>query len=444
LLLVLLTGGWAEAGPSPQAASVPAGAERIDLPAVLRLAGAQNLDIQIAAQRLEEARARHRSSVQEFFPWLSPGFVYRRHDGLTQATEGDIVDVHKHAYSTGVLVAAQADVGAALFRSREAGHLVAAAEGGLEAQRADTLLAAVEGYFDLAHAQAAVEVARDSLRIAREHEGQLQRAVEIGLALRGEALRVRTQAERAELGLRQALAAERVASARLAEVLRLDPQVALRAADTELVPLSLVDPEASVEALVQQALVARPEVTAAKARLSAAEDAKDGAVVGPVIPSLGASALLGGLGGGKKDVAGEFGGSRDYALTLHWRIGPGGLFDSGRVRAARARLEAARLEAERVGQRVAREIVEAWTRVRSLAEQIATARAGLSAAQETLRLSQERKEFGIAAVLERILAEQDLTRSRNDYVTAVAEYDKAQYALLRATGASGAPRPDPR
>ena len=30
--------------------------------------------------------------------------------------------------------------------------------------------------------------------------------------------------------------------------------------------------------------------------------------------------------------------------------------------------------------------------------------------------------------------EQDLTRARNEYVTAVAEYDKAQYALLRASG----------
>ena len=56
-------------------------------------------------------------------------------------------------------------------------------------------------------------------------------------------------------------------------------------------------------------------------------------------------------------------------------------------------------------------------------------------AQESVRLSQERKEFGIAVVLEQILAEQDLTRARNDYVTAVADYDKAQYALLRATGA---------
>lgn len=406
----------------------------IDLPTVLRLAGAQNLDIQIARQRLEEARARHRSAVQEFFPWLSPGFAYRRHDGLTQGTEGDIVDVQKHSYSPGAVVAAQADIGAAVFRSRETSKLTAAAEGGLEAQRADSLLAAVEGYFDLARAQAAVGVAQDAVRISREYEQQLQRAVETGLALKGDALRVRTQAERAKLVLRQALAAQRLAAARLAETLRLDPKVALAAQDTELLPLSIVDAGSSAEPLVEKALATRPEVSAAQARVAASQDAKDGAVLGPLIPWVGATAFLGGLGGGKADLPGEFGGSRDYVLTVGWRIGPGGLFDSGRIQGSRARLEGARLEAEKTRQGVAREVVEAWTRVRSFADQIATAKAGLTAAEEALRLSQERKEFGIAAVLERILAEQDLTRSRNEYVSAIAEYDKAQYALRRAIG----------
>jgi outer membrane protein TolC len=92
-----------------------------------------------------------------------------------------------------------------------------------------------------------------------------------------------------------------------------------------------------------------------------------------------------------------------------------------------------RLAVERTRQEsVAREVVEAWTRARSLSEQIAAAEQGLSAAQDVLRPSQERREFGIADVLERILAEQDLTRARNEYLAAVAEYDKAQYALLRA------------
>ncbi len=416
----------------------------MDLPTALRLAGAQNLDVQIARQRLDEARARHRSAVQEFFPWLSPGFVYRRHDGLIQATDGEIVDVNKYSYGPGALIAAQADVGPALFRSRETKKLLAAAERGLEAQATDTLLTAAEGYFDLARAQAAVDVARDAVRISRDYEGQLLRAVEIGLALKGEALRVRTQAERNELTLHQALVVQRVTAARLAEVLRLDPKVTLRASDAELLPLSIVDASSSVESLAQKALAARPEVQAARARLAAARAAKDGAVIGPLIPSLGAFAYLGGLGGGKTDAPGVFGGSRDYALAVSWRIGPGGLFDSGRIQGSRARLEGARLEVEKAEQRVAREVVEALTRVRSLAEQIGSAQAGLAAAQEALRLSQQRKEFGIADVLEYVLAEQDLTRARNDYVTAVAEYDKAQYGLARAVGSSDGPAGDPK
>jgi len=37
-------------------------------------------------------------------------------------------------------------------------------------------------------------------------------------------------------------------------------------------------------------------------------------------------------------------------------------------------------------------------------------------------------------VLENIFAEQELTRARSDYVGAVAEFNKAQHTLLRATG----------
>ena len=46
------------------------------------------------------------------------------------------------------------------------------------------------------------------------------------------------------------------------------------------------------------------------------------------------------------------------------------------------------------------------------------------------------KERGIGVVLENIFAEQELTRARSDYVVAVAEFNKAQYGLHRATGAS--------
>jgi outer membrane protein TolC len=56
------------------------------------------------------------------------------------------------------------------------------------------------------------------------------------------------------------------------------------------------------------------------------------------------------------------------------------------------------------------------------------------AAEDTLRLAQERKEFGVGIVLEAIQAQQELTRARTDYLRAIAILDQAHYALQRAVG----------
>jgi len=44
----------------------------IDLPTVLRLAGAQNLDVQIARERLNEAQASRETALEQFVPSLTP------------------------------------------------------------------------------------------------------------------------------------------------------------------------------------------------------------------------------------------------------------------------------------------------------------------------------------------------------------------------------------
>jgi hypothetical protein len=60
-----------------------------------------------------------------------------------------------------------------------------------------------------------------------------------------------------------------------------------------------------------------------------------------LIPSIGAQAFGGGLGGGRNGSSGHFGEQEDYFVGIGWRIGPGGLFDSGRQQTAMARLNAA-------------------------------------------------------------------------------------------------------
>src|SRR5206468_9610994 len=88
----------------------------IDLPTALRLVGARNLDIQIARERLNEAQANRQSAVEQFFPWVAPGFSYHRRDGVAQSVpSGVISDAHFQSYSPGASLTAQTVLVDAMF-----------------------------------------------------------------------------------------------------------------------------------------------------------------------------------------------------------------------------------------------------------------------------------------------------------------------------------------
>jgi outer membrane protein TolC len=345
-----------------------------------------------------------------------------------------IEEVHKQSYAPGGTVAAQTDIGDAIFKSLEAHQLTKAARHGLDAQRAETVLGAAQGYFDLAAAQEAVGIAREALRISTDYATQIERAVDAGIAFKGDALRVKVQQGKDEIALRRAEENARLASAKLVQLLHLEPTIELVPRDVSLVPLSIVSAEEPLGALVAQALAARPETRQSAALVSAAQHAKNGAIYGPLIPTVGGQAFFGGLGGGMNSETGHFGESEDYVALVGWRIGPGGLLDFGNIHSQQARVRSATLSADKVTDQIANEVIASQTRVQSLAEQIATAKQSLSDAAEALRLAQERKEFGVGVVLETILAQQELSRVRNDYLTIVTDYNRAQYALLRALG----------
>lgn len=411
----------------------------IDLPAVLQLAGAQNLDVRIARERLAEAQANNESALLRFFPWVNAGITYRRHDGLTQSTEGDIVNVNKQSYAPGAALIAQWDLGDAIYKKLVAKQLARAADHGLEAQRQDSIVAAARDYFDLAFAQAAVGVAQEAVRISTNYEAQVKSAVEAGIAFKGDLLRVSVQAERNQVALRQATEQQRLAAARLAQALHLDPAVELVARDADLVPLTFLETNLTMQSLVHRALAMRPDLKQSQAFVRAAKENRNGAVYGPLIPSIVASAFGGGLGGGTNNDWGNFGPQEDYFVGVGWRIGSGGLFDFSRQKAAKARLNATQIGAEKLHDEIVRQVVDAFTRLQSLSEQINRRWRVLTAAEEGLQLAQQRQQFGVGIVLENILAEQDLTRARTDYLKAVAEFNKAQFELSKAVGTLSSP-----
>src|SRR5438128_1537686 len=338
----------------------------INLPSALRLAGVRNIDIQLAREKFAEARGAEESAIERFFPWLAPGATYRRHDNLIQNTEGLIEEVHKQSYAPGGTVVAQTEIGDAIFTSLEAHQLMKAARHGLDAQRQETILGAARGYFDLAAAHEAVGVAREALRASTDYAAEIDRAVNAGIAFKGDALRIKVQQQRDEIALRRAEENVRLASAKLVQILHLDPIVELMPRDASVVPLSIISTKEPLGDLVSQALATRPETQQSAALLSAAQQAKNGAIYGPLIPSVGGQAFFGELGGGKDSETKTFGESEDYVALVSWRVGPGGLFDFGNIHTRQARLRGATLTAEKVIDQVANDVITSEARVQAL------------------------------------------------------------------------------
>jgi len=406
----------------------------IDLVTALRLAGARNLDVQLAKSAVQDAHASYYSAIERFLPTFVPTASYLHHTGRDQDVAGPLIDVTKHNETAGVTASAEIPLGDALFQTLQTRQLLTAADAAQTAQEQDTQLAVAQQYLDLVNTGALVEVVSQALAISQNYEQQLNEAVRIGTAFKGDAFRVQTQTRRLQLDLTRAKEQRRLAATRLAQTLHLDPLVDLIPAEREPAPLALADLNATPDALVRSALQNRPELTRTGSLIAAAEQARRGAVYGPLIPTLGLRAFAGDFGGGVGDTDVNGGPRRDLGVGLSWKIGPGGLLDIGRIKASGVSLTVAEVKDQKMRDAIAREVVDGYTQVQSLFQQVRDARLNVSSAEETLRLTRGRKELGVGTVLEDIQAQQDLEKARSELNTVVTELNQQQYALLYSVG----------
>ena len=417
--------------------SVVLSSEPIDLPTTLRLAGANAIEVQLAEQKLAEAQGQEQQRVLAFIPTLSVGIGYKNHQGAIQEVGGNVFDVSKNSTALGGTAALDLNLGGAIYQRLAAKQQAIAADKNIAAQRFATQANAAAAYFELVRAQALVAVAEEAVKISQSYGKQVTNAVTAGVAFKGDALRVDVQTRRNQLDLEKAKGAMQQASVQLAALLRLDPSVILRTSEGEPRVLKLVSTSSNVKALTEKALAQRPELAQQLAALAAARHERDAAVKGPWVPTLTAQVFGGGLDGGTGNSTRGMRDSEDYFVGLSWKIGAGGLFDRGRTRVANAKLKQAELEQAQIQEAIMAEVVAAHEQAKALALQVEAAREGVKAAEENNKLTHERQEFAVGIVLETVLAEQELTRARTDYLNAVTAHNAAQYWLLKAMGDDG-------
>ncbi len=412
----------------PREMSGTEGALMLHLRAVLERAGRENLGLRIAESRAEAAEGERKSAADRWWPSLGAGVLSRHTDGTLQGTFGDIgTSTFDTALATAIL---RWDLNpmATRQRSRAAAGESRAARASVEATRSDAQLEAAGEYMELLGAAALATVARKTQDDAANFLKMTRALEEQGLGPEVDVQRARSELAVRQQSLAVAEKAFRVASARLAETLDMDPSAIIIPAD-EAIKAPVIPGVEGVETSLARALADRPEVkeaaeqvTSARARLASLRwDA-----YGPGITLEAQRGLLGT----------SFPEAREqtiYGARLGWTFSP---FQIGAVRAAQSRLTAGRLEEERTKQRIRAEVVAAREEVELARRRLDPTREALEAAEKSLGISRVRFTGGIGSTLEVLQAQDAVAATRAEAVQVLVEAHQAIYQLRRALGAS--------
>ncbi|OYW70034.1 MAG: hypothetical protein B7Z21_00245, partial [Verrucomicrobiales bacterium 32-60-5] len=126
----------------------------VDLRTVMRLAGANNDEIQLARAKHDEAVAESKQAWQRFWPTLSLGAGYRGHEGRLQDIAGNVFNANKQQYNVGTGAMIDWSPGDIYYSALAAKQRALAAEHLAEKARIDIVTQSVERYYDLLAAEA--------------------------------------------------------------------------------------------------------------------------------------------------------------------------------------------------------------------------------------------------------------------------------------------------
>lgn len=299
-----------------------------------------------------------------------------------------------------------------------------------QATRADIALQAYQQYYALLKAYKFARVTDLSLKLRRDQLARTEALFELGSVARGDVLKQQVTVSQAELddiaARKNIVVQEALLSAVLDLKIGVDAQI-----DTTLTEATF---EVDSAAVMRDALAQRPELAAFRARLRSAQ-ASLGAAQGGRYPTADASLRYDFRVPGLPNSLNEIDNYDQMAgyITLRWPLFDG-LFSKGRIKEARAQQLQAEYALQQTELNVIVEVQQALQAARQALDQNRVARDGLAAAQEDLKLTQEKYNVGSATVIELIDSQVSLTRAAVQYINARADAHVAEMGLRRARG----------
>lgn len=420
LLLAALC-GWSVAGLKAQDRTVT-------LEEALELAERVQPSLVQARGAIRSADASLKSNTGSFLPSLSVSASTSTNSAnrFNQATGQIVSSPSSSSYSGGVGLSLDLFEGFRRVNQRKAANaVISAADASLTNQEFLVALVTKQSFFAALATQELVRVSERRVERATRQLTVSADKLRAGAATRSDSLRSRVELGNAQLALLRAEADLAAAQANLGRQIGVGGRVAAAFDTTLLRPLAPLD----VDALVAEAVGGAPRVVEAEASASAAS-AQVSVARATYWPTLAAS-----YSNGYSGFEAPWGSVSDYVnnwsfrLSLNWTIF-NGFQREGQVVNAGVQRDNAVASAADTRREVHAQVIRLTADLESAWRQIEIADASLTAAQEDLRVQQQRYGVGAATIVELLTsqvaldeAEVEVVRARYDYVVARAQLE---------------------
>ncbi len=435
--------------------------EPIDLASALRLAGARDLDIAIARQRISQAVADLEKARALWLPSLFLGPTWYRADGQIQTITGQVQTIDRNSLFIGALGATTAPgypaappgtgypalnglssvfrFSDAIYEPLAVRRVVAADRAGLQTANNDAMLQVALAYLELQLASGRIAIAREAASNASELSEITGAYARSGEGMEADHRRALTELRHRRKEIELVSGQLLVASANLVRVLVLNPRVVVAPVEPAETIIRLIPDDAPLDDLIVQGLQHRPELASAQELVQAALIRWKQAKLRPFVPSLAVSYAGGGFGGGPNALFANFGARGDATASLFWELQNLGFGDRAIMHRRAAEHETAHLELIKVETQVAADVVAADGVRQAALRQITEASEAVTEAIESLKLNflniRQGAELPRATrPIEVLQPIQALAQARTDYLESVLGYNRAQFQLIRAIG----------
>lgn len=455
----------------------------IDLPTVVRVAVAQNTDIQQARLNVTAVEGGYESAVGAAFPAIVPTALFEHVEGSVRATEGNIVSgVNFNTFQPAVAIQWLVNPGRVIYDVVAAKKRLSAAEHFEQSVTLATLRDASVQFYSLVLGQTRISAAHRGAEEATELLRVNRLRLQTGTGVKADVLRAEARLAERQQDLVTALKDFYDASIALAMTLHLDSSVTLVPSLTTLEKTQLVREDLTIEETLGIAVTFRPELEGFRNLIDAsiAEGKKTwwtgfgptvslgyqyGGITGHannVVPaegipgnlivnpasangSFGSNPFANGLikegilrGSkrldGRDDQTYSFSDQQRATAAAGWRLS---LSTLGDLKTAKAHEQEALVRYERVLNEVRAEAVAATQAARTYDQLIEFARQQVTSAEEALRLSQANLQAGTMITLDVLQSQDAATQARLRFAEAVVRYNQSQVRLLAALGLTG-------